>query len=186
MHIQTDESRHEGPPSVDQQRDRCSATSRTAPPTCDLSRVGRAAGHRVPPGRRRWRLAARGRLPATLPLLGLDGGRGLLLEDLYVAAASRRRGVGRALVAAAIDRARERGARRIELDTNEATRGRVRAPAGAPACLSRANKNPHWWPDNSPRLGERGRAGSGADFCAPVKGHPGPGRGSSSCVVVAS
>jgi ribosomal protein S18 acetylase RimI-like enzyme len=41
------------------------------------------------------------------------------LEDLYVAEAGRRRGVGRALVEAALERARARGARRIELDTNE-------------------------------------------------------------------
>jgi GNAT superfamily N-acetyltransferase len=41
------------------------------------------------------------------------------LEDLYVRADARRKGVGAALVAAAIDRAGERGARRIELDTNE-------------------------------------------------------------------
>jgi ribosomal protein S18 acetylase RimI-like enzyme len=42
------------------------------------------------------------------------------LEDLYVAEAGRRRGVGRALVEAALERARARGARRIELDTSEA------------------------------------------------------------------
>jgi GNAT superfamily N-acetyltransferase len=41
------------------------------------------------------------------------------LEDVYVREEARRRGVGVALVHAAIDRARERGARRIELDTNE-------------------------------------------------------------------
>ena len=41
------------------------------------------------------------------------------LEDLFVAEAARRAGVGDALVALAIERARERGARRIELDTNE-------------------------------------------------------------------
>jgi GNAT superfamily N-acetyltransferase len=42
------------------------------------------------------------------------------LEDLFVSERARRRGVGRALVAAAIARATERGARRIELDANEA------------------------------------------------------------------
>jgi GNAT superfamily N-acetyltransferase len=42
-----------------------------------------------------------------------------LLEDLYVEEHARRSGLGRALVAGAIDRARERGARRIELDANE-------------------------------------------------------------------
>lgn len=42
------------------------------------------------------------------------------LEDLFVRAAARGRGNGRALVRAAIGRARERGCRRIELDVNEA------------------------------------------------------------------
>jgi ribosomal protein S18 acetylase RimI-like enzyme len=41
------------------------------------------------------------------------------LEDLYVADAGRGRGVGRALVELAFERARLRGAERIELDTNE-------------------------------------------------------------------
>jgi ribosomal protein S18 acetylase RimI-like enzyme len=41
------------------------------------------------------------------------------LEDLYVAEAARGRGVGRALVQLAFERARMRGAARIELDTNE-------------------------------------------------------------------
>jgi ribosomal protein S18 acetylase RimI-like enzyme len=41
------------------------------------------------------------------------------LEDLYVADAGRGRGVGRALVELACERARLRGAARIELDTNE-------------------------------------------------------------------
>ena len=41
------------------------------------------------------------------------------LEDLFVAEAARRAGVADALVALAIERARERGARRIELDCNE-------------------------------------------------------------------
>jgi GNAT superfamily N-acetyltransferase len=41
------------------------------------------------------------------------------LEDLYVREASRRSGLGRALVEAAIERARERGSKRIELDVNE-------------------------------------------------------------------
>jgi ribosomal protein S18 acetylase RimI-like enzyme len=41
------------------------------------------------------------------------------LEDLYVREDARRRGLGRALVAAALERARERGARRVELDVNE-------------------------------------------------------------------
>ena len=41
------------------------------------------------------------------------------LEDLYVREAARGSGLGRALVEAAFDRARERGCRRIELDVNE-------------------------------------------------------------------
>jgi GNAT superfamily N-acetyltransferase len=42
------------------------------------------------------------------------------LEDLFVRAPARRAGLGDALVALALERARERGAKRIELDTNEA------------------------------------------------------------------
>ena len=42
-----------------------------------------------------------------------------LLEDLFVSADARGGGLGRALLQAAIDRARERGSRRIELDTAE-------------------------------------------------------------------
>jgi GNAT superfamily N-acetyltransferase len=41
------------------------------------------------------------------------------LEDLFVREDARRRGVGAALVQSAIGRASERGARRVELDTNE-------------------------------------------------------------------
>jgi len=41
------------------------------------------------------------------------------LEDLFVSPDARRSGLGRALVAAAIDRARERGCGRIALDTAE-------------------------------------------------------------------
>lgn len=41
------------------------------------------------------------------------------LEDLYVREAARRSGLGRALVQAACERARERGSKRIELDVNE-------------------------------------------------------------------
>ncbi len=41
------------------------------------------------------------------------------LEDLYIGDAARRAGLGRALIAAAIDRARERGCRRIELDVDD-------------------------------------------------------------------
>jgi GNAT superfamily N-acetyltransferase len=42
------------------------------------------------------------------------------LEDLFVREPARRTGLGDALVALALGRARERGARRIELDCNEA------------------------------------------------------------------
>jgi ribosomal protein S18 acetylase RimI-like enzyme len=41
------------------------------------------------------------------------------LEDLFVAAAARRGGAGRALVRACIERARARGCQRIQLDANE-------------------------------------------------------------------
>ncbi len=41
------------------------------------------------------------------------------LEDLFVRADARREGVGEALLTLAIERATERGAKRIELDTNE-------------------------------------------------------------------
>ena len=41
------------------------------------------------------------------------------LEDLYVQESARRSGLGRALVEAAVERARKRGCKRIELDVNE-------------------------------------------------------------------
>lgn len=41
------------------------------------------------------------------------------LEDLYVRESARRSGLGQALVYGAVDRARSRGCRRIELDVNE-------------------------------------------------------------------
>jgi ribosomal protein S18 acetylase RimI-like enzyme len=47
------------------------------------------------------------------------------LEDLYVEDAARGRGVGRALVVLAMERAGARGARRIELDTNEHNHGAI-------------------------------------------------------------
>ena len=43
-----------------------------------------------------------------------------LLEDLFVSAAARGKGVARALVDLVIERARARGCRRIELDVNDA------------------------------------------------------------------
>jgi ribosomal protein S18 acetylase RimI-like enzyme len=45
------------------------------------------------------------------------------IEDVYVAPAARRAGVGDALVSRAIERAAERGARRVELDCNEDNSG---------------------------------------------------------------
>jgi ribosomal protein S18 acetylase RimI-like enzyme len=44
------------------------------------------------------------------------------LEDLFVRADARGRGLGRSLVEAAVERARERGCLRIELDVNEENR----------------------------------------------------------------
>ena len=46
-----------------------------------------------------------------------------LLEDLFVRAEARGRGLGGALVAAAIERARERRCGRVELDVNTANAG---------------------------------------------------------------
>jgi len=45
------------------------------------------------------------------------------IEDLFVRADARRAGVGDALIALAIDEAARRGAKRIELDTNEDNAG---------------------------------------------------------------
>jgi len=47
------------------------------------------------------------------------------LEDLFVRDDARRRGLARALVERVMDRARERGCRRIELDTNEDNLGAI-------------------------------------------------------------
>jgi GNAT superfamily N-acetyltransferase len=44
------------------------------------------------------------------------------LEDLFVSEEARGKGLGRALVQAVIDAARERGCRRVQLDVNEANR----------------------------------------------------------------
>jgi ribosomal protein S18 acetylase RimI-like enzyme len=52
------------------------------------------------------------------------------VEDVFVRAEARGSGLGRALVSAAIDRARERGCRRLELDTaadNAAAQGLYRS-----------------------------------------------------------
>jgi GNAT superfamily N-acetyltransferase len=54
-----------------------------------------------------------------------------LLEDLFVEKDARGAGLGRALVRAAIDRARERGCRRVELDVNEANAEALRLYASA-------------------------------------------------------
>jgi ribosomal protein S18 acetylase RimI-like enzyme len=53
-----------------------------------------------------------------------------LLEDLFVDAAARGTGIGRALVAATLDRARARGCRRVELDTNERNDAALRLYGG--------------------------------------------------------
>jgi len=47
------------------------------------------------------------------------------LEDLYVREGARRLGLGAALVGEAFERARRRGARRIELDTAESNAGAI-------------------------------------------------------------
>jgi ribosomal protein S18 acetylase RimI-like enzyme len=47
------------------------------------------------------------------------------LEDLFVRTEARRRGIARALVQRALERARERGCRRVELDTNEDNHGAI-------------------------------------------------------------
>lgn len=49
-----------------------------------------------------------------------DGGGVCCIEDLYVEGRERGRGIGRALVLAAIDRARKRSCYRIELDVSRA------------------------------------------------------------------
>jgi ribosomal protein S18 acetylase RimI-like enzyme len=48
------------------------------------------------------------------------------LEDLFVSREARRSGLGRALVTAALERARQRGCRRVELDTNEDNESAIR------------------------------------------------------------
>ena len=48
-----------------------------------------------------------------------------LLEDLFVRESARGSGLGRALVEQVVALARERGCRRVELDTNEANEGAV-------------------------------------------------------------
>jgi GNAT superfamily N-acetyltransferase len=53
-----------------------------------------------------------------------------LLEDLFVDETARGTGIGRALVAATLDRARARGCRRVELDTNERNDAALRLYGG--------------------------------------------------------
>jgi GNAT superfamily N-acetyltransferase len=43
-----------------------------------------------------------------------------LIEDVFVRERARSSGLGRALVSTALERARKRGSRRVELDTSEA------------------------------------------------------------------
>jgi ribosomal protein S18 acetylase RimI-like enzyme len=47
------------------------------------------------------------------------------LEDLFVESDARRAGLGRALVTAAFERARERGCKRMELDVDESNTGAI-------------------------------------------------------------
>jgi ribosomal protein S18 acetylase RimI-like enzyme len=53
------------------------------------------------------------------------------LEDLFVRADARGRGLGRSLVEAAVERARKRGCLRIELDVNEENREALALYRGA-------------------------------------------------------
>jgi ribosomal protein S18 acetylase RimI-like enzyme len=53
-----------------------------------------------------------------------------LLEDLYVDESARGAGLGHALVAATLDRARARGCRRVELDVNESNAAAQRLYGG--------------------------------------------------------
>ena len=62
-----------------------------------------------------------------------------LIEDLYVAPDARRSGLGRAMVETALERARERGCRRAELDVNEANAAAVAMYEG----FGFGIKNPH-------------------------------------------
>jgi GNAT superfamily N-acetyltransferase len=47
------------------------------------------------------------------------------LEDLFVRREARRRGIARALLQRVLERARDRGCRRVELDTNEGNDGAI-------------------------------------------------------------
>lgn len=62
-----------------------------------------------------------------------------LIEDVYVDPGARGRGLGREMVLFALDRARERGCRRAELDVNEANTPALALYEG----LGFALKNPH-------------------------------------------
>jgi len=55
-----------------------------------------------------------------LDYLSYRGSRAALVENVHVAAASRNRGVGRAMMERAIARAREEGCSRVSLTTNKA------------------------------------------------------------------
>jgi GNAT superfamily N-acetyltransferase len=57
-------------------------------------------------------------------------GTDCLVEDVFVSEAARGAGLGRALIDFSILRARERGARRMELDTNEANEAALALYAG--------------------------------------------------------
>ena len=64
------------------------------------------------------------------PVLWRDGDD-CFLEDLFVREEARRAGLGRSLVDAAVQRARERGCARIELDANDANPPAVTLYEGA-------------------------------------------------------
>jgi GNAT superfamily N-acetyltransferase len=93
-------------------------------PSADL--VGRVVEELVRDPHTEYLLAAPARNAAAAGICQLrfrlsvwTGAEDCWLEDLYVRDGARRGGLGRALVDAAVDRARARGCKRIELDVNE-------------------------------------------------------------------
>jgi GNAT superfamily N-acetyltransferase len=67
------------------------------------------------------------------------------LEDLFVEESSRREGLGRRLVEAAVERARSRGCDRIQLDVNQANTGALELYQ---SCGFKPSHNPQKWGDS--------------------------------------